>query len=83
MSRSKWTYFTNISFMIWFSLYLDQNLRWKFMYLPNMVRGWEEKYIWAKKLLEYAQKWYDKHANKTNGMWNLRLGNTCGWMFGI
>jgi len=32
----------------------------------EMVKGCEEKYTWAKKLLEHAQKWYEKHANK---MW--------------
>jgi hypothetical protein len=31
----------------------------------EMVKGGEEKYVRAKKLLEYAQKWYEKHANQT------------------
>jgi hypothetical protein len=31
----------------------------------EMVKGGEEKYVRAKKLLEHAQKWYEKHANQT------------------
>jgi hypothetical protein len=31
----------------------------------EMVKGGEEKYVQVKKLLEYAQKWYEKHANQT------------------
>jgi len=31
----------------------------------EIVRGWEELYTQAKKLLEEAQKRYEKHANKT------------------
>jgi hypothetical protein len=52
MNRSEWVDFIRISFMICFSLYLDQNIWLKMMYLPDMVKGWEEKYTWVKKLLE-------------------------------
>jgi hypothetical protein len=30
-----------------------------------IAKGREEKYAWTKKLLEHAQKWYEKHVNKT------------------
>jgi len=52
MSRYEWVHFINISFMKCFTLYLDQNIGLKMMYLPNMVKGWEEKYTWVKNLLE-------------------------------
>jgi uncharacterized protein YecT (DUF1311 family) len=40
----------------------------------KMVKGLEEKYAQAKKLLEQAQKWYEKHVNKTQKHVEFEIG---------
>jgi hypothetical protein len=40
----------------------------------EMVKGCEEKYAQAKKLLEHAQKWYEKHVNKTQRHVKFEVG---------
>ncbi len=44
----------------------------------EMVKGHEEKYIEANKLLEQVQKNMKNMPIKHAGIWSLRLGNTCG-----
>jgi hypothetical protein len=39
-----------------------------------MVKRHEEKYAQAKKLLEQAQKRYEKHANKTHSHVEFEVG---------
>jgi Zn finger protein HypA/HybF involved in hydrogenase expression len=39
-----------------------------------MVKGCEEKYAQTKKLLEQVQKWYEKHANKTQRHVEFEVG---------
>jgi Zn finger protein HypA/HybF involved in hydrogenase expression len=39
-----------------------------------MVKGHEEKYTQAKKLLEQVQKQYEKHANKTRKHVEFEVG---------
>ncbi len=40
----------------------------------EMVKGHKERYAQAKKLLEQAQKWYEKHANKTRKHVEFEVG---------
>ncbi len=42
--------------------------------IVEMLKGREEKYVRAKKLLEQAQKQYEKHTNKTQRHVKLEVG---------
>jgi hypothetical protein len=42
------------------------------------IKGCEEKYAWAKKLLNRFKNGMRNMPTKHEGMWSLRLSNMCG-----
>jgi hypothetical protein len=48
------------------------------MYLPNVVRGWEKNTFKLRSSWNRLKSGMINMPIKHNGMWNLKLGNTCG-----